>query len=313
MARLIFKTTANRFVWLETAGWWLEARMLALFWWWVKGTSAERASQRGYCLLRWLGPRLRKNQHIMGNLQIAFPDMVPSERLALGREVWGNLGAVIAEYPFLRELNRGGPKSRIEISLSEASRPVVKNRQPAVYVTAHLANWEIAALAISGLNIPLTTIYSQQSNPLIDRQLQSFREIADVKFVPKKNAVRELPREIRKGRSVGILPDQRSDGGKLVPYFGVDAPTVISPAWLAMRMSCPLVPVEVERTGQARFRATFHDPIEVPAGIEDARKRVLETTRRINACFESWIRKNPEHWHCTKRRWPAEVYQDVGP
>ncbi|MDT8386198.1 MAG: lysophospholipid acyltransferase family protein [Thiogranum sp.] len=311
MARILFRESAERVPLLGNLGWWLEARMLALFWYWVTRTDVERASRRGYRLFHWLGPRLRKNHHVLSNLQVAFADMSAQRRLTLAKQVWGNFGAVLAEYPFLPELVRMGPGSRTDISVSEASSRIIRNRQPAVYVTAHSGNWEIGTFIMTSLKIPVTTVYSPQSNPFVDRMLQSFRETPGLKFIPAKNAMRQLVRELREGRSVGMLPDQRNDGGDPVPYFGVKAPTITSPAWLAVTMNCPLIPVEVERIGEARFRAVFHDPVDSFAEITDKKQRVLAITGELNTCFESWIRKHPQHWHCTKRRWPSGVPSGV--
>lgn len=308
MARLLFAKSATRIPLLGKLGWWLEAGLLKLFWRWTNVFGGEHASEKGYRLFSRLGPRLKKNHHVLGNLQIAFPDLDQEQRQALAIRVWGNFGAVLAEYPRLQKLVDIGPASHTEIIITDASKPVIENRQAAVYITPHLGNWEIAAATLARLEIPITSIYSPQSNPSIDRMLQSIRESLGIGFVPKKNALRQLVKELRQGRSVGILPDQRVDEGDLVPYFGVDALTTTSPAWLAIKMNCPLIPVEIERIGKDRFRAVFHDPIDTSADIADVRKRVIETTQQVNACFEQWIRKHPEHWHCTKRRWPKEAY-----
>jgi KDO2-lipid IV(A) lauroyltransferase len=310
LARLLFAKSATRIPLLGRIGWWLEARLLRLFWIWAGSSAGKHAYQRGYRLFSRLGPRMKKQRHVLANLQVAFPDLSEAQRQALAIRVWGNLGGVLAEYPHLHKLVDIGPASHTDIEMTDLSKPIVENKQSAVYVTPHLGNWEIAAATVARLGIPITTIYSPQSNPWIDRMVQSIRESLGLEFVTKQNALRQLVKELRRGRSVGMLPDQRIDEGEPVPYFGVDAPTTTSPAWLAIKMNIPLIPVEIERTGADRFRAVFHDPIDTRADIADIRERALETTRQVNACFERWIRKHPEHWHCTKRRWPHAAYEN---
>lgn len=308
MARLIFRNSAKQLPWLGKVGWRVEDWLLQLYWFWLKRFDAEQASTRGYRLFRWLGPHLGKNRHVESNLKIAFPGRHEHQYASLAREVWGNTGRVLAEYPFLQTLVDINPGSHTEIEMDASVKSIVESRQPAVYVTPHLANWEIAAATLARLAIPITTIYSPLSNPFIDSRIQSIRESLGMKFVPKKNAMRQLVRAIRQGRSVGMLPDQRYDQGEAVPFFGIEALTTASPAWLAVKMNCPLIPVEIERTGPARFRAMFHAPVDTFANEKDVRERQLKTTRQVNACFERWIRKHPEHWHCIKRRWPIEAY-----
>jgi len=217
LARLLFQKSGDKIPWLGKLGWWLEAAILKLFWKWVSASTVERASARGYRLFRWLGPRLNKNRHVMGNLGIAFPGMSQAEYEALAEAVWGNIGAVLAEYPFLKTLVATGPDSHTTIEMRGVSKTVVENRESAVYVTPHLGNWEIAAATVAKLEIPLSTIYSPQSNPGVDRMILGVRESLGLKFVPKEHAVRQLLKELRQGRSVGMLPDQRVDEGDLIP------------------------------------------------------------------------------------------------
>lgn len=303
MARLLFRNSADRLPFAGRLGWRLEAALLKLFWRWSRDADPQVASRKGYRLFRRLGPCLRKNRHVIRNLEIAFPELTAAQRADLAGDIWANFGAVLAEYPYLPSLAR----SATDIDIRGASRTVIEHRQPAVYITAHVGNWEIAAATIARLQIPFTTIYSPQSNPYVDHLLQSIRASMGVEFVSKRNAIRQLVREIRHGRSVGMLPDQRITGGEPVPFFGLDAETTTSPAWLAIKMNCPLIPIEIERLGCARFCAHFHEPLDTHAEIEDRDERVQAVTRDINRLFEQWIRQHPGHWLCSKRRWPRAV------
>jgi KDO2-lipid IV(A) lauroyltransferase len=304
LSRYLFKKSTKRFSWLGKPGWWLEATLLKLFWFWVQRQGVDQAAEKGSWLFRKLGPHVRKHQHILNNLSIAFPELSQEALEKLAVEAWGNFGAVLAEYPFINTMVAGGKDARNEIVLSDASRSIVENKLPAVYIAPHLGSCEVPAATLARLGVKLATVYAPQSNPLVDRMVQHFREPVGMTLFPKENAIRTLVKEIRKGSSLGLLPDQRNDSGELIPFFGIDAPTVTSPAWLAIKMNVPLIPIQVERTGASRFLITFHDPIDTHAEIEDMQKRLYETTKQVNACFEQWIRKHPEQWHWTKRRWP---------
>ena len=244
----------------------------------------------------------------MPNLGIAFPKMTQSQRQEIAREIWGNFGAVLAEQPHLASIAFNGSASAVEVITDEMAQPVLAGKQPAIYVTAHLGNWELAGLTLTDMGIPLSVVYSPQSNPFLDKIIQAKREFMGCGFITKNKAVRQLVKELKAGRSVGLLPDQRVDNGEPVPYFGVDALTTTSPAWLAIRMKCPLIPVQVERIGPVKFRVIIHAPIDTCKDIDDSQQRLFEVTKKINNCFEQWINDDPEHWLCIKRRWPKVVY-----
>jgi KDO2-lipid IV(A) lauroyltransferase len=132
--------------------------------------------------------------------------------------------------------------------------------------------------------------------------IQAQRNSLGYQLIAKNNGLRQLVREIRSGRSVGLLPDQRVDSGEPVPFFGCDAPTTTSPARLAIKLNCPLIPVQIERTGNARFRAVFHRPV-LNGKKAGEQSDPLQVTAELNSLFESWIRSRPDQWICMKRRW----------
>lgn len=286
---------------LRDAGWRLEAALLSLFWLLASRLRPARASALGRGLFRWLGPRTGKQRRVMSNLSIAFPDCERHGIETLAREVWGNFGAVLAEYPHLPVLTS---PACIATEIDEETRRFLAHGDPAVYVTAHLGNWELAGLAITGQGVPLSVVYAPQGNPFLERMLQARRAPLGCRFIGKQHALRELLRELRAGRSVGLLPDQRIDSGAPVPFFGRDTPSPTTPAWLSLRTGCPLIPVQMKRIGEARYRAIFHKPMYT-AGQGDERGTVTQVTAAINRLFEDWIRQSPEQWLCMKRRWPA--------
>jgi KDO2-lipid IV(A) lauroyltransferase len=83
--------------------------------------------------------------------------------------------------------------------------------------------------------------------------------------------------------------------------------TSITPAQLALRFGCELIPVQIQRIRDARFRVIFHASISAPDSAADNDRKALEMTSQINNLFESWIREHPTQWMCTKRRWPKHL------
>ena len=307
MGRILFRKLSPRSHWLHMFGMRVEGMLLYLFWLLVRPMSPQHASATGRMLMRWLGPKTHKHCQMKRNLRLAFPDLDDEQRESMAREIWGNFGAVMAEYPHLNTLTAGGSPPFVNVVMDHDMRAIFENKQPAIYVTAHLGNWELVASTIAKSGIPLSVIYGPQRNPVLERMLQEQRGSLGCQLVAKKNAMRQLVREIRSGRSIGLLPDQRVDNGEPVPFFGWDAPTTTSPASLALKLNCPLIPVQVERTGDARFRVVFHRPMLT--GVKtDERSDAWQITADLNRMFEGWIRKRPEQWLCMKRRWLINTY-----
>jgi len=291
---------------LRSAVQWLEAAWLGLVWWALGRLSPERASRLSAAFLRRVGPWLRKHRHVRRNLAIALPERSDAEREPIAREVWGSLGAVFGEFPHLGRIDREADR-RVEVVFRGPLEPLGDPPRPAVFVTAHVGNWELTTLVAGRYGVPVSVIYAPDSNPWIDRLVRRHRRALHCELVAKQGGLRALLRALADGRSLGFLIDTRQDDGELVPFFGVPALTSTVPARLALRAGLQLVPVRSERIAPARFRVVFDEPVAPDPAIGDAREQARDMTRRVNERFASWIRERPGQWLCTKRRWPKDA------
>jgi Kdo2-lipid IVA lauroyltransferase/acyltransferase len=285
------------------AAWPLEALALATFWQICALLPADRASALGRGLMRVVGPRLPWHRSLHANLAVAFADLGPARIEALARDAWGNFGATLAEYPHLTEIGRGRFRERVDLVLCPEVEARCRSGLPSVFVTGHLGNWELAAAAAASTGVPLSAVYARQANPLTDWMVQRRRRALGCGFVTNEAGARPLLAELAAGRSLGLLADLRVDGGEPIPFFGQMVPTTLVPARLAVKFSCPLVPMRVERLGGARFRATAHPPIRPDDASADPLEQARSMMRQFNALLESWIREQPDGWQCLKRRW----------
>jgi KDO2-lipid IV(A) lauroyltransferase len=292
--------------WLLSLLWRLEAGMIRLLSTLGRLMSPDTASRLGARLARRVGPRLDKTRLIRRNLKIAFPALSASESDALVKNIWSNLGSIVAEYPHLRTICDTRADDRLEIVMQEPLEVFKLDGKPAVFVTAHLGNWEIGAATIAHLGVPLTVVYTALQNPHLDRLLAEARDALGYRTVERANAARELLRRLKHGTSVGLLVDQRVDSGEPTPFFGKDMLTSTTPAQLALRFKCDLIPVQVQRLEGARFRVIFHKPVTADDTGADPAEQAEQITRKINELFEGWIRERPHEWMCTKRRWPKD-------
>lgn len=300
------RTAAERVPLLQYPFWAIEAGVLVAFW----GISAllplDWASALGRRLLRALGPHLPKHQQVQNNLMLAFPDKPAAEIKTLAGEIWGNFGAVLAEFAHLRNLRGDQFRQRIEVVSQVDLQPLCQGR-PAVFVAAHLGNWELVPLAATvEFGFPVTVIYAPLQNPLVDRLVVRKRQQLGCAFLAKTAGMRPLFRLLAQGQSLGFVMDQRVDNGEPIPFFGRDSYTTCGPARLALKFGCPLIPAQVERLHGAHFRVTFHAPIQPDDLTADEHSQSIQMTRQINAAFEAWIRQRPQQWLCAKRRWPKE-------
>ena len=284
--------------------WEIEAKLLSKAWTAAAARDIDAASALGERLGRRFGPRTYKHQHVLANLSTAFPDWLPQQVSAMARRVWGSIGRTLIEYPLLERIC-DPRENRVRVVDLGGLATIAASGGPAVFVSAHIGNFNLLPLVAKSGSIPLTVVYRRQTNPLIEQLMDGWRNALGCSFLEVDEATRPLLKELRRGRSVGLIMDQRYDRGVKVPFFGKPATTTLVPARLAVRLGLPLLPTRVERLRGTRFAILVHPPVERPAGLDED-EAALAMTASVNELFASWIVRRPDQWLCAKRRWPRQ-------
>ncbi len=263
----------------------------------------DTASRFGERVGRWIGPKLKgKTAIFKENMRQAFPELAEDELDALVNRAWGSAGRVLAEYPHLDKILND--PDRLELEIREPVETYDNPDHPSVMVSAHVSNWEINCSALAKMGIANASLYSPPTNPLLDRLLQNHRRALNSELLPRDNSARSLMRAVKNGRTLGFVMDRRVDDGAPVKFFGRDKLSTLVPARLALKFNCALVPAQVVRLEDARYRVIFHPPIRPSAQYRNDDERALDMTQQLHRQFEDWIRERPEDWFCSKRLWP---------
>jgi KDO2-lipid IV(A) lauroyltransferase len=191
-----------------------------------------------------------------------------------------------------------------EIELpDETARLLDDPAQGLLLVTGHLGNWEVVGHIIS-FRKPLVAVARRMDNPLVQRFLLRRNPRRNIEIVTKHSADRySLLRALRSGRSLGLIMDQHaSSHGVEVPFFGLPARTVASPARLHLATRCPIVCGYGVRTGHLHFKLVYSEPLRFDLSgdrEQDVRTILTELNRRL----EAFIRRYPEQYLWSHRRW----------
>jgi KDO2-lipid IV(A) lauroyltransferase len=300
MARLVlgnkFARASKERPWLQRLAWRIEAAIIVAGLRICSLMPVDRASAFGRRAMERLGPRLAKHRKFKEVLRVAFPGRSEAELEQLTVGIWGNVGASMAEYGHIETICGEQANERLEIETRSEIRAFQQDQRPAVFVAAHLSNFEVCAAAIRQMAGPVTVVYKPLKNPWLDRMLAGYRRRMGCNLVSSDSGPGQLLRELRAGRSIGTVIDQRHPAGTPISFFGVQKPTTIVPARLALRYGVELVPVRAQRLEGSRFRVTFYEPIPHGDPDEPEVERAERMTASVNAHFEQWIRECPQDW-----------------
>ncbi len=114
----------------------------------------EVASRASGLAWRLIAPRLYRQERVMRNLALAYPEMTEAERRKLAAKMWENLGRTFAE---TFRLDRIASEGRVTFESEEAMDAVVRGG-PCVVCSLHLGNWEVIACAGKRMGVPFTGV-----------------------------------------------------------------------------------------------------------------------------------------------------------
>lgn len=269
----------------------------------------DRMSDLFAGVARRLGPLLRENRVGRDNLKAAFPEKSDAEIARILGGVWDNLGRVAAEFAQLDriwQVDFDNPANgRIvfdprSLALFDQLRD---DGKPALIFSAHLANWELPAVASAAYGLDSAILFRPPGVAAVNRAIQDIRALKMGEMIPaQRDAPLRLAHALNEGRHVGMLIDQFASGGVNVTFFGRPARTSPLLARLLRRVDCPIHGVRMIRLPGRRFRAELSEEIP-PVRTADGEIDIQGTMQAVTTVIEGWVREHPEQWLWLHRRW----------
>ncbi len=283
-----------------------EAAVFFAFMAFFKVLGLETASRAGGWIGRNLLSLLPPDRVARKNLALAFPEKSEAERHAIRRAMWDNLGRVVGEYPHLDRFSPLGEDPRITYSLPPGLTVEDMKGKPLMFLSGHLGNWEVMPILAHQVGLQGATVVRPPNNPFVADWVARQRAIkGPATLIAKHNAARAMLGQLRAGRMLCMLVDQKLREGVAVPFFGHDAMTTPAPAVLALKTKAQLVFASNKRLPGPRFHVTVWPDINfVPTG--DEAKDSLALTAAITHRIEEMVRADPSQWLWIHNRWPTE-------
>jgi KDO2-lipid IV(A) lauroyltransferase len=262
-------------------------------------------------LMRRLGPWLPEHRLARANLVAAFPEKSAVEIDEILRGAWDNIGRVGAEFAHIDQLwdyDRLRGEGRI-LASPESEAIAVRMREggkPALIFSAHLANWELAAVAAHQYGMQAHVLYRRPNVGAISDAVIALREACMGTLVPSgMQAPLKLAEALQQGSNVAMLVDQYTVQGVPVTFFGRRTRAAALLARLARNIDCPIHGIRMVRVHGNRFQLKLTEAIDAPRDA-DGQIDVERTTQAITNVVEGWVREHPEQWLWMHRRWRDE-------
>ena len=257
-------------------------------------------------LLAWVWGRLdaRESQVARRNLELAYPELLPSQRLDLHRRILRTTARQALET--LRFWTHP-PAGNLERLRERHGEPLydaaLASGKGVIVIAPHFGNWELLNQWLASRG-PIAIVYAPPESPVGDAFLQRVRGADNVRQGRAEGpAVRQLWKVLKDGGAVGILPDQQPKlgDGEFAPFFGVQALTMTLVSRLAQRTGATLLFAWCERSSADLEFALHVEP--APEAIADPDLAVAVAA--LNLGLERIARRDPAQYQWTYKRYGA--------
>ncbi len=261
--------------------------------------SVRRQMAKAVACLLWCAIPARRRVTLT-NLRLCFPEKTEAERRAIAKSTYVHLARAALDHGVLWA-GTGEEISRLVKFEGLENVTTVEGNRPLIIVAPHFAGLDAAGIAFN-LHVRGVSLYQKQRNPEWDAAaLAGRKRFSDPVLIAKGGGRHDLMaviRAMKEGLPFYYLPDM--DFGArdaiFVPFFGVPAATLAMCGRLAKVTKAKVCLCIAEMTDEG-YVVHVSSPWEnYPQGDD-----VADTVRIVTE-LESWIRKLPDQYLWTHRR-----------
>jgi len=247
-------------------------------------------------------PRIRRDGH--KNIEYAFGNTInKKEKKKILWNATKNMFLVAFEFPHIPAMAENKYEGIAYYKGVEYIDGYLKKKQGALFISAHLGNWEMMASLMCSYGYPVAEIVREFDNPKLNEIINSIRTNAKIKTIPKDSSANEIIHLIKNGWFVGLLIDQSPrDNGVPAKFFDKPCWATIGPAYIYARTKAPVHPVSMIRNSNGTLLLEILPPLEM-VNTGNLQHDILENTQICQKAIENIVRKYPEQWLWFHRRW----------
>lgn len=244
----------------------------------------------------------KTSKTIARNIEICLPELNQQRRAQVTRDAVANELLSYMEFFSIWGSQNKKNISRIRQVHGEALfHEAIQREKGLILIVPHFGTWEIMN-AWFAQHTQMTIMYKPIKNNDADQFVRAARSREQATLVPTdESGIRQIFRALRQGGTTVILPDHSPKvGGDWVPYFGIPL--------LSSCLSAKLIQ-------KTKASALFLYAIRNDAGSFDMHIEAIDPniysltpeqgTELIHHHIESLIRRYPEHYHWSYKRFKA--------
>jgi KDO2-lipid IV(A) lauroyltransferase len=234
------------------------------------------------------------------NLELCYPDLTERERERLVNLHFGYLGVAALTEGLVWGASRRRLTRLVKIRNRERFEAPHAEGRNLIVMVSHFVGLELGAAGFTAQVHPGMFMYQKIRNPVIDVQIRRSRTRFGALPVERKDDLKGMVREIKKGTPFYYFPDQ--DAGRFrgifVPFFGIPAATVPMLSRFARLADALVLPANIRYRSWGRGVEVILGPPLEPFPTNDQ----VADTALMNRVIEEGVRTMPAQYFWVHRR-----------
>jgi len=245
-----------------------------------------------------------RKEVVMSNLGIVFPEKPIKDRVIIAKKFYQNFIDAFIESLKMITASDSFLKKRFTANWSTIEELYETGRSCQIHL-GHTFNWEWGNYVLSlNTGYKVLVVYMPIRNVIFEKLFYKLRTRSGSAMLPATNMARAIVPYRNVQYLLGLVADQtpgNSENAYWLNFFGRPTPFVNGPEKGARAGNFPVVYAYIEKRKRGHYHAVVEVATEEPNSLPEG-----ELTRQYVKYLEGVIRKNPDMWLWTHRRWKKE-------
>ncbi len=235
------------------------------------------------------------------NLKNAFPEKTTAERSKITIQYYGFLADLIVETIKTITLSEKKARQHFKIINPQLLESYYANGKSVIAAAGHYGNWEIANIIGLYTKMEKLVVYKPLSNKVFDNFFMKVRSRFNANMIPMKMIFRKIIAYKNNPTLLVLVSDQtptRSDAYYFTEFLNQETAVFLGIEKIAKTTDYPVVFMQIEVVKRGYYTCELVPLIENPKDTAE-----FEITNAHVKFLEAIIRKKPQYWLWSHRRW----------
>ena len=248
---------------------------------------------------------------VLKNLRNSFHEKTKRELFTISKKFYSHLADIFIEVLKLQHMKASEIKKRYKIINPELLDKIKDEGKSTIAVFGHYANWEWITSLPLNTKYKILMAYKPLTNRYFDRHFSKFRSQYGLELIPMIRTGKTLYRYEEAGINtlVGLVADQTPPKSKIqywTKFLNQDTPIYLGIEKLSHKFNMVVVYLHIDKVRRGYYEVTPEIITDEPA-----RLRPYEVTEKHVELLEDQIKRRPELWMWSHRRWKHKKPADA--